>query len=315
MIPVLKRILPGAVPKEVIDNFNQLSEYFRGLASTSSQAAGGSDAALTAHVANVHGNPHGTVHSQLLAVKQADDSSNDPGKGKHVTNALVKKYEDHRLASSGVHGVTGNVVGTTDSQTLSGKHFGGASHYSEFEADGTLKFVGDATNWNDINLSLVPPAGQAAALPAIVAINSDAYLSAYAFSGTNPTPDQLHGSLEVLHDYKEGSDISFHVHWAATTADSGDVKWQLRYAWFNRDGVPSGTTVAVVVATSGVAWKEQRTTFTISGTGMTIGSRFIACLFRDAVDVDDTYAELAATYDMGLHYERDTVGSRQVTSK
>ena len=192
---------------------------------------------------------------------------------------------------------------------------GGATDNSEFEADGTLKFNGNATIFNDFNMSLVPPQG-GSAVPAIIPVNGDARLDCYAFSGTNSTPDEIHSSLEIPHSYKEGSDIGFHIHWAPTTTALGDVKWQLRYMWFNRgEAVPLGTTASVVSPAGGVAWKEQFSNITIPGAGKTFGSRFLFCLFRDVNDVQDTYAANAATFDMGFHFESDTVGSRQITVK
>jgi len=192
---------------------------------------------------------------------------------------------------------------------------GTAPDYFELEADGTPVLHGDATAWNDINISLVPPQGGAAA-PAIIAFNGDANLDCYAFSGTNPTPDEIHSSLEILHDYLEGSDLNFHIHWYPTTAAVGNVKWNLRYTWFNRGTVPgAATTVSVVEATSGVAWQEETSGFTISGAGMTMGSRFVFSIFRDATDPQDTYAANAAVTDTGIHYERDGFGSRQMLVK
>ena len=192
---------------------------------------------------------------------------------------------------------------------------GTAPNYFELESDGTAVLHGDATAWNDINISLVPPQGGAAA-PAIIAFNGDANLDCYAFSGTNPTPDEIHSSLEILHDYLEGSDLNFHIHWYPTTAAVKNVKWNLRYTWFNRGTVPgAATTVSVVSATSGVAWQGQTTAFSISGAGKTMGSRFVFSIFRDATDAQDTYAHNAAVTDMGVHYEKDGFGSRQMLVK
>lgn len=195
--------------------------------------------------------------------------------------------------------------------------FGTVTDNTTFEADGTLKMNGAATVWDDTNISLTPPAGQSSALPAVVAINGDAYLSCYAFSGTNSTPDQISGSIEIPHSYKEGSNIQFHVHWAPTTANVGNVVWQLRYAWYNHLGTPVGATIqtTTVATTSGVAWQEQTSAFDLVGTGKTMGSRLVFTLFRDPVNAGDTYAFNAATYDMGIHVEKDTLGSRQITTK
>lgn len=62
-------------------------------------------------------------HSSLSTVLQADDTSSDGAGSKHVTNALVKKYEDHRQASTNVHGIgtTSAVVGTNTVQQIENK--------------------------------------------------------------------------------------------------------------------------------------------------------------------------------------------------
>lgn len=175
---------------------------------------------------------------------------------------------------------------------------------------------GRGTYWNDINTSLAPPVTGPSA-PAILAINGDVRLKCYTFSGSNPTPDELSGSFEILHDYKEGTNIVPHIHWAPTTAGVGNVKWQLRYMWVNRLGTFSGgATIDVTEAAGGVAWVEHRSSLpAITGTGKEIGSRFVFNLFRDATDAADTYTDAAAVFDFGLHYEKDTLGSRGVTPK
>jgi len=193
--------------------------------------------------------------------------------------------------------------------------FGNNTDYSEFEADGTLVFRGAATSWNDINKSLLP-LSTGANVPSIIAVNGATRLKVRAFNGIG-TVNELGEGLEILHDYKEGTDIIPHIHWAATTTAAGNVKWNLAYMWVDRDGVfTTETVISVTVATSGVAWQEQRTNFpTISGAGKTIGSRFHFVLYRDPTDVADTYTADAAAFDFGIHYERDTVGSRGVTDK
>ena len=172
-----------------------------------------------------------------------------------------------------------------------------------------------STAYNDINLTLVPQTA-GAAIPATIAFNGDTILKCIAFSGTNITPDELPSSLEVLHDYKEGTDIEFHVHWYPINTTVANVKWQLRYSWFNKNGAAAaGATAFVISAASGVAWQEQTAVITLSGTGKLMGSRLVFSLFRDATDAADTYAFNAAVTDMGLHYQRDSLGSRTQGAK
>lgn len=52
--------------------------------------------------------------------KQVNETSTDTTKDKHISNALAKSYSDHLLLTS-AHGVSGNIVGTTDTQTLTNK--------------------------------------------------------------------------------------------------------------------------------------------------------------------------------------------------
>lgn len=179
----------------------------------------------------------------------------------------------------------------------------------------TPSIYGTTTVWNDINASMVPMRGGGSE-PAIIAFNGDSRLDCYALNGTTAVVDEIHRSLEILHDYKEGSDIHFHIHWYPTTAAVGNVKLQVRYAWFNRGNVPgSATTVSLVQTTPGVAWQEQTASWTISGAGKTMGSRFVFNIFRDAADPQDTYAADIAITDAGVHYEVDAIGSRQILVK
>jgi hypothetical protein len=200
-------------------------------------------------------------------------------------------------------------------EQLGSHKFGSASHHTQFEADGTMKAVGDATTFNDINIS-GNSLGVGPAAPSVVAIAGSGILS-YAFIGTGVLSDELHGSMEILHDYKEGSNIAPHVHWMPSTADVGDVKWQMEYIWVNRGGTAgASTTIDVTTAAGGTAWVGHISSFpAVSGAGMEMGSRFMFRIFRNPADGADTYGFDAVLLDIGVHYERDTVGSRTVAAK
>lgn len=193
--------------------------------------------------------------------------------------------------------------------------FGNDASNSEFEDDGTLVFNGDATVWNDINL----PAANlrpGATPPNWANVFASGGIYGYTF---NPSiaNDELHSSGEILHDYKEGTDLHLHVHWMATTANAGVVRWGLEYVWCNvGDTSAAPATIYVNATASGTAWKHQLTSFpTISGTGKHIGSMFAFRIFRAATDAADTYPDTAYLPQVGIHYEIDTVGSREMTTK
>lgn len=192
----------------------------------------------------------------------------------------------------------------------------GAGNYSEFEADGTLKYNGTATVYRDINLSggSLTPAG-AAAPDQINFI--DANLQAYAFDGGVLT-ERLYGSLEMQHDYKEGSDIEIHVHWTPTDTTGGNVVWQIYYSWANvGDTYATPTLIAASPTAAGtVAWANKYTSVgVISGAGKTINSQLSFQIFRDPANVGDTYTGDAALVQFGVHYQCDTTGSRTNMAK
>lgn len=173
----------------------------------------------------------------------------------------------------------------------------------------------DLTRWNDINF---PGAnlGAGASAPDLVTLFGAGNVLGRAFDG-NATTEQLYSSDELLHGYVEGSNIYFHIHWMPTTAEAGNVKWQLEYSWVNAGAVAAApTTISATVAAAGAAWTHQMTTFTaINGEGKKIGSQFAFRLFRNPSDAADTYEADAALLSCGIHYQVDATGSREVGTK
>lgn len=193
--------------------------------------------------------------------------------------------------------------------------FGDGTNQSTFEEDGTLKFEGDATVWRDADITPLSLALGASA-PDRIAYNGTS-IEVLGFDGVG-TMEEVHGGAEYNHESLEGADIQFHVHWSPTTGDAGNVKWQLAYVWVDIDGIATDETViSVTQAASGTAWDKQKVAFPmIDGAGKTIGSQIGFRFFRDPMDAADTYgADAAITFTVGVHYQIDTGGSRQITTK
>jgi len=188
------------------------------------------------------------------------------------------------------------------------------SDYSEFEASGTLKFNGAATTWDDINESLQSLRSVGVTVLDDIVVDSNTFR---AFTGTGVQAQFAEGSTEILHPYKEGSSIEPHVHWMPEDANTGDVKFTLGYRWWNKNGVmPAETLISVVQAAPGVAFQSLKASFPIiDGTGKEHGSRFVYRVIRDPADAADTYEHHAVGLDFGIHYEKDTTGSRTVSTK
>lgn len=186
-----------------------------------------------------------------------------------------------------------------------------------FEDKNLDRQIVEITNntWNDINIS-------SNSLKNGVSAPSDwtipgTSLSIKSFIGTGSTIQSAYGSAEILHDYKEGTDITPHLHYCPTTTGTGNIKWQMEYAWINRGGtISASTTLSAVVAASGIVGNTNIASFpAISGSNMKMGSRFVFRIFRDPADAADTYAADAGVTDVGIHYKKDAMGSREVGSK
>lgn len=180
------------------------------------------------------------------------------------------------------------------------------------------------TVWKDINVG----AAQLDPIPAFAPTQDtfddeagvDTLIQTLSF-GVN---DRVSGAFEIQHDYKEGSDISFHVHWQGKTAPSGtdNVRWRLIYT-ISEDGTTLDATRTIEIETPiDTQYEFYRSVFpTISGsTGgpnggpIGIGNQFLFQL-RRITATGDAYAGGALIATAGLHYQVDTMGSRQIGVK
>ena len=171
--------------------------------------------------------------------------------------------------------------------------------------------------WVDYNVGAVT-LGTAASAPDNVAYNGTTIVMP-AFDG-GVTTEQMYGCIELNHDYKEGSDIFFHVHWCPTTANTGNVVWQLEYVILRTGFVSTATTVQVLDPASGVAWKLHKAELPrINGANLKMSDQFTFRLFRDPTynsgGIADTYPNDAVVATVGLHVQVDGFGSKQKFTK
>jgi len=228
-------------------------------------------------------------------------------------------------ADTTTHGTTGAIVGISDAQTLTNKKFGGASHYSEFEADGTLAMTGDATVWDDMRV--VPGSFDRPGVtdPTIIAYDvNGGGVSTYLWQFQKNAIASF--SIQVPHNYKSGSNIYVHIHWTpgpnGSAENGATVGWKIDYSWANING-NFGTmlTADLSDACDGTNHKHQMTPdVSITGTDKGISSMLICNVKRTDTGTDDTWAGTASgslplLLEIDFHYEIDTVGSRQRTAK
>lgn len=114
-------------------------------------------------------------------------------------------------------------------------------------------------------------------------------------------------TLQLPHNWKDGTTIYPHIHWTPRSSASGNMRWNLDYSWVNIDGTFSAsTTSSVVVNGPFTANKHLLTDLTpanvgINATGKTFSSVLICRLWRDSSAVTDTYAGDAGGLSMDFH--------------
>lgn len=203
-------------------------------------------------------------------------------------------------------------------QALAYYKFGnvGSGNFSQFEEDGTLVANGDATVFDDIFIGFSGARVPAANQPSWTTFVGN--LNQYTFD----VNDYLElSATEIEHSYKEGSDIEIHIHWATNGTDVSDrtVKWEVEYSIANMiTGAFSSSTVVSVEDTIPAGTADRTHFYTniseITGTGFKIGANFIARVRRIASSGTEPSSDPFGLM-LGLHVEKDTIGSRQESSK
>lgn len=232
-------------------------------------------------------------------------------------NGSAANYVDYLVTSGGNGSITpsGGFLGVIGSLKVGD---GGVTNYGEFESDGTLKFNGGATVWNDANVGAMtltlPASSQPDEVNFVDELGADTGIPTWGFA----VGEKVGGCIEIPHDYKEGTDLTFHVHWQGITSPAGgtdNVKWQLTYTVSSNGGTLDAVTVITKESAITTRYSFVRSDFiAITGTNFKIGDQFIFSLERVAASADE-YAGDALVGTIGFHYECDTCGSRSITTK
>ena len=149
----------------------------------------------------------------------------------------------------------------------------------------------------------------------------------FTFDASN---DYVIGATEITHKYKEGTDLSAHVHWATNGQDIDErtVKWQLSYSIANSVyTVPPERQFGAVFDTQVVISEEIAvpatildrthvisTIGTIPGTILKIGAYVVWRFERIASSGTEPTSDPFALA-VGFHSAIDTVGSRTIFIK
>lgn len=206
------------------------------------------------------------------------------------------------------------VAMTIDSNQITRIGDGGTTDYSEFEADGTLKFKEAATVWQDVQFSLSTAKVPAANFPAWAAFGANT--NKFTFGEGDYVDLEAN---EISHSYKEGSDMTWHVHIYNNGLDvtSRTVNYQLDFGITNVNGVYSESSQALEVTIPANTPDKTHLIYdlyVVTGTNIDHGSDITVRFSRIANVGTDPSGDPFVSM-VGLHIENDTVGSRQILVK
>lgn len=200
-------------------------------------------------------------------------------------------------------------------------------NYTEFENDGTLELIGDATVWEDFRVPVTATVGGGSSQPDSGKLIDDGSGSQGVFiKWFDPvSEEELYFTAQIPHDWKTGTDFLPHVHWVPKTNGGADKKacWGLEYTWIDRGEIAGNTTIVYSNSTRQgdsvlLANRHYVTEFaSISGTDHTISSMLVCRVFRDATGAGgvDDYSSDAGLLEIDFHYEIDMIGSRETWEK
>jgi hypothetical protein len=246
--------------------------------------------------------------------------------GINGTNGSVgPNFVDSSTGTSLVGVLFGNGVYVNASNNISASNLNLSGNITAYGITLTVPPLLAVPVWEDIRL--IPGSFDRAGVtdPAYVAYSPNGgTISTYLTEWQ--TIDIASCTVQIPHAYKEGSDIYCHIHWTAGARGSAEngkaVGWKVDYTWTNIDDVFGNmSTLNLSDACDGVNHRHQMTPdILINGSGKTISSMLILNIKRSDTGADDTWvgttsSNLPMMLELDLHYQIDTLGSRQVLIK
>ncbi|WP_291102742.1 MULTISPECIES: hypothetical protein [unclassified Flavobacterium] len=196
------------------------------------------------------------------------------------------------IAGTFVYNTT--TAGTTPNNVTPGYYFWNGSVWIKFNAGNTALAIED-----DLRVSL--DKGAASAVLGYLSGTTGPQIWFFR----NNQSDGMSFTLQLPHNWKDGTTIYPHIHWVPKSTGSGDVQWNLDYTWANLNtGTFSAVTTITGIATGPFTVNQHLLTTIgtgIDGTGMTYSSVLICRIWRDSSLAGDTYADDAGGLSMDFH--------------
>ncbi len=170
--------------------------------------------------------------------------------------------------------------------------------------------------WDDYIVSGLLIKTRGANDPTLKEFRDGIYL--YAFSGTTGV-NEAYIAIHILHDWKVGTDIYPHIHWAHKIgAPSGDIVWQMDYSiakGFSQEVFPAITTLTMQQA-AGTQYYHQivESNTSIPAASIEADSVVLVRIYRDSAHGSDDFEDDAFLVQVDLHYESDGRRTNEKTS-
>lgn len=158
----------------------------------------------------------------------------------------------------------------------------------------------NATVWDDLRFPSTDLTLSAVDDPNCRVFNNDFYACGFAAAGT----EQLFGSFQLPHSWREGSTLKPHFHWSPENANAGVVTWCLDYSCANiGDTFPSKSTLCINDEASGTSFDHQMTSMMNLTNSLTASSQCMTRIYRNGTGSADTYGSEAFLIEFDVHYQ------------
>ena len=227
----------------------------------------------------------------------------------------------HKIIAADLSADDQTIAVQSDSSTRIGDADG--TDYTKVEADGTIEFQGAATVWDDY----VTPLGAnnwrgTSNNPVLTQLFTDGSGSQGVYGFVFSDGDEALITVQMPHRWKIGTTIFPHIHFICMTdvspADNFDIEFE--YTWADQtEDYPANSTLTTTTISTEINSQYMHQLGNIpaagiDGSGHTISSVLLCRIKRVAADTDN-YAGGVAILDFDVHYEIDTVGSREILTK
>jgi hypothetical protein len=125
---------------------------------------------------------------------------------------------------------------------------------------------------------------------------------------------------QIPHSWAEGTTLKPHLHWQKTANGTGNVVWRLQYVWAPI-GELNESEVTLTASTTSVSDKDTANVHALTrlgdipATGKNVSDMLLMKLSRLGSDSLDTYNSSVRLIEFDIHYQVNTIGSRQEFTK